>query len=326
MHFSKVSIEIGKWKVTHVNSLDFSGSDKELLSTCKITLPFIRNARGKIKRGDRVRIDLSMSTDFNQDNFITEFVGKVKKVVLGVPLVVECENNAFLLKQKNISGFYRGIGLKALCEKVLNGLSDSFNIEYTDTIPKITLDKFLIKKGATVYDALLKLSDKFKLTAYFKGDSLFLGSRYVTEKKPKLITYHLEKNVAQDSIVLKSEDDIKIKVKATSRLRSGQELKVEVGDSDGSIKTFFYHNIKTVEYLKELALKELEEAKNKKRNSGTIKVMGLPYIEHSYQVKILSDKEESQDKLGVYFVEKVDVSFGVDNGFKRVIHLGKKLS
>lgn len=325
MFFSKVNIEIaGKYKITHVNEVTFIQSDKELLSTCQIKLPFIKNVEAKIKRGDRVRVDFSMSIDFNQDDFKTEFTGFVKKVVLGLPLVIEVENNAYLLKQRSISRFYRGVALKALLEKVLVGFD--FETVYSDSIRRVTLDKFLVKSGASVYDVLKKLMDKFKLIAYFKSDKLYLGSRYLIEKIPPVVVYDLERNVSKDSIVLKSEDDIRIRVKATSRLRTGQELKVEVGDSGGSIRTFFYHNIKTESELRELALAELEEAKNKKRNAGSIQVFGLPYVEHSYHVKIVSTREINKQKNGVYHVEKTGVSFSVNEGFKRVIHLGKNIS
>jgi len=147
MFFSKVNIEIESYKITNVNEVRFAGSDKELLSLCTIKLPYIKNIGDQLKKGDKVTVKLSMSLDFNQDDFKTEFIGYLKNITLGVPLMLEIENGVYLLKQKSISGFYRGIALKALLEKVLTGFD--FEIVYSDSIPQIKLDKFLIKKGNT---------------------------------------------------------------------------------------------------------------------------------------------------------------------------------
>lgn len=323
MFFSKVNIEVGKYQITNVNEVRFTGADKELLSLCTIKLPYIKNIGNQLKKGDKVIVRLSMSTDFNQDDFKTEFTGYLKNIMLGTPLILEAENGAYLLKQKSISGFYRDVKLVDLIKKILAPFESDFDVEYSDSIPAITLGKFLIKKGVTVYDVVKKLISSYRVKVYFKNDKLFIGSRYLIEKTPTVMTYDLEQNIAKDDIVLRSKDDVVVLVKATSRLRSGQELKVEVGDPGGSIRTFFYHNIKTEAELKKLAEKELEEIKLKK-TKGSIKVFGLPYVEHSHFAQIKAVKDWDKPKEGRFFIEKVEVIFSVSEGFKRVLYLGKK--
>ena len=145
------------------------------------------------------------------------------------------------------------------------------------------------------------------------------------EKTPPVVVYNLEQNVAKDNIVLRSKNDVVVLVKATSRLRSGDEIQVEVGDPGGSIRTFFYHNIKTESELKKIAEKELEEIKLKK-TKGSIKVFGLPYVEHSYTAQIKAVKDYDKPKEGRFFIERVETIFNTSEGFKRTLHLGKKLS
>ena len=325
MFFSKTSIEIGRHKIANVNEVRFAQSDKELLALCTIKLPYIKNTGNEIKKGDKVTVKLSMSTDFNQNDFKTEFTEYLKNITLGIPLVLEIENGVYLLKQKSIAGFYRDITLRALLEKILKGFDSNFEVEYSDSIPQITLDKFLIKKGSTVYDVMKHLISKYRVKAYFKNDKLYLGSRYLIEKNPAIVVYHLEQNVAKDNIVLRSKDDVVVLVRATSRLRDGNEIQVEVGDPGGSTRTFFYHNIKTKKHLKELAEKELEEIRLKK-TKGSIEVFGLPYVEHSYVAQVKAIKEWDKLKEGKFFIEKVETIFSVSEGFKRILHLGKKLS
>jgi len=325
MFFSKVNIEIGSYKVTHVNEVRFAQSDKELLSLCTIKLPYIKNVGDQLRKGDKVIVKLSMSIDFNQDDFKTEFIGYLKNITLGIPLTLEIENGVYLLKKKSVAGFYRGITLKALLEKILKGFDSNFEIVYSASIPQITLDKFLIKKGSTTYDVLKHLISKYRIKAYFKLDKLYVGSRYLIEKAPPVVVYNLEQNVAKDNIVLRSKNDVVVLVKATSRLRDGNEIQVEVGDPGGSIRTFFYHNIKTEKHLRELAEKEIEEIKLKK-TKGSIKVFGLPYVEHSYTAQVKAVKDYDKPKEGRFFIEKVETIFSVSEGFRRVLHLGKKLS
>ncbi|OJJ18035.1 hypothetical protein BKI52_29735 [marine bacterium AO1-C] len=322
-YINKVKITIAdKYQIQAVNSVKIQSNWKNIAETCEIKVPNLEKYLNKVgdktfKAGDKVKVQLSMSPSFNNDQFKPEFEGYIDRVQFSTPFTLFCENEAYVWKRKpSITKFYKEITINDLLKELFGD-----KVILTESIPKFTLQKFKID-GATPYKVLKELKKTYYLTTYFRGDKLLVGTQYLTELNTPTHVYHLDGdqgNVVKDNLIFRSKDTIKLKARVISILKNGKKIEVSTGDPDGEERTLYFKYIEDEEALKKLAETQLEKLKQDTLE-GAIETFGLPYIQHSHLAKLKSTKYTQ--KNGTFFIDGVDTSFSTE-GFRRNVKLGK---
>ena len=92
-------IRLGKFTLEYINNVEVNTDVDNLTDTCSITIPLALFFEGKplrehLKRGDKILVELGYNGDLN-----TVFIGFIKSLKMGTPLVVDCKDNMFLLKK-----------------------------------------------------------------------------------------------------------------------------------------------------------------------------------------------------------------------------------
>ena len=321
-YINKIKLIISeKYQVTAVKGVKISSSWRDTKETCSIEVPDLEKFLGRdIKEGDQVKVELSMSTSPYKDDFQEEFTGYIANIKYTTPFVLECENEAYIWQRKKaITKFYGFVTLKKL-------LKDLFGdtVVFADSLLDLSLQKYTIKRK-TPYEVLLKLKQAYALTAYFKGDKLYVGTEYEIEKNPDSKAYALDGdkgNIVKDNLTYKSKDNVKIRAKVISVMPDGKKVEVTEGDESGTEYVMHFRGISDEKHLKNLAKTKLGKLK-KDTVEGNIETFGLPYVKHSQYAQLKSDKYPR--KNGVFFIDSVNTTFGT-SGFRRQLKLGKKMS
>lgn len=294
-----------------VHEVTIEQSWKNITQTARIVVPRYKQlidpseTKYKIKPGDTVQILLGYD-----GQLVEEFTGYVSLISPTSPLVIECEDEMYKLKQTNVTMSWPTITLANL----ITYLMPEANVS---NIPGITLTNFRLDKVSKA-KALEKIKEEYGLVVYFRNGVLFAGLAY-TEPGFNTVRYHFQKNCLPDGLQFKNTEDVKVKVKAISVLKNNKRLETEVGDGDGNQTTLHFYNITTIAELKIVA----EEAIKKMRYTGytgSFTGFGLPLIKHGDVAK-LDDDYYPERKMDV-FVDSVKTSYN-SSGFRRQIEIGR---
>ncbi len=126
-------------------------------------------------------------------------------------------------------------------------------------------------------------------------------------------------NLIEDGqLKVQTAADVKIKVKAVSLTPKNKKIRVEVGDSDGEVRTLHTFN-KTEAELKTWATQELERLK-RDGLTGSFTTFGGELVDKLDNVGIKIDGE----RKGIYQVQKNVIKYGTD-GFKQEITIGARV-
>lgn len=302
-----------------VNDVSIETSYENLTDTAKITIPRKLNFDGKpiavgvdsiFKRGDKVKIELGYFPDLR-----IVFNGYITKVSPKTPIVLECEDNMYLLKTKIISKYSKtNVSLKQLLTDIIGDAVDF------RTLLEVDLGSFRIS-NSSVAKVLDTLKSDYGFYSYFVDGVLNVGLAS-DASDTKTVEFKFEENIIDDSsLEYQRSEDMRLKIKAVSINSNDNSKKdVEVGDDDGALKTFYTQNA-TESALKEFANLKLTQWKYE-GFSGSFKTFGEPYIRHGDTAKLISDK--FPEKNGLYEVVSVRRSFNTTDGYKQDIELGIK--
>jgi hypothetical protein len=146
------------------------------------------------------------------------------------------------------------------------------------------------------------------------------GSKDLLLEPP--VVYHLQKNVKSNSLQYKSADDVRIKIKAISKRKDAKDLKVEVGDQDGEVRTRHYYEIDNEELIKN-ANADLKAIKVD-GYSGDIVGFGLPNkVRHGMQASIIDESYEQRTDSVLYHIDAVERRWG-ESGYEIISTIGWK--
>lgn len=312
-------ITIGKFLFNFVTDIRISSSWNEFTDTCTITIPRALEYNGKdivsgsdalIKRGDKIEVKIGYFP-----NLKTEFIGFISDIKPDKPLVIECQDFMYKLKQSNIKKSYAKVNLNELLPDLLTG---EYEIDFV--ADDINLGKFRIPNN-NIVEVFEELKKTYGIYTYIQNGTLYSGLPYRTELQDEQ-RYHFQKNVIDSKqLIFKRAEDIRMKVKAISINKDNSRVEIETGDPDGEQKTFHFYDIPESD-LEATALRELDRIKID-GYTGTFTTFGEPFLQHNDVATITDPKTPDRD--GSYLVKKVDVSFGI-NGFRRVISLDKIVS
>ena len=312
-------ITIGKYQFRQVNAVEIERSGRLLSDTAKITLPLSavfenqkkENIENKIKRGDAVTVELAYDDDFN-----VEFSGFVKDVSAKDKTVIECEDNAYLLRKPIPDKVFKDKTLN----DVLKYIANECKIDLNANVMDINLEQFALR-NIDGLKAMQKLKDAYGLSVFFDyEEKLFAGLAYTYQNAN--IEYNLQEDVAKSNLTFKTEEDIKYKIKAISLQKDNTKIEVETGDADGDLRTLYFYGITDKTQLEQLAKEEIKKYKYT-GYQGSIKTFGSPFVRFGDAAKITDNNYPA--RTGTYYVESVKTRFSTSQGFKRDVELGIKL-
>lgn len=301
-------ILIDQYRYNGVTDVAISSSWDNLTDTCTLTFPRKLEWKGKsvasgenpiLKRGQKVTVNLGYDDD-NQK----VFEGYVKEISPNVPLVIKCEDAAWLLKQGAVTKSYKDATLQDV-------LTDSLGILPFEA-PAVRLGPLRISNQtpAQVVDYLKK---KYFLKAFFRDGKLYMGFAYWPELQSRhRIRFDL--HVIQNELEYRRTEDIKIKLKIISVGPDNRKEEYEFGDPDGEQRTYHYYDKKADE-INHIASQELERLKYTGYR-GKATIFGYPQIRHG-DIAELGDPF-FPEKDGSYIIKSVDTNFGM-NGFRQTI-------
>lgn len=295
------------WKLSIVNSIEIERDIEKITTTCKVVLPkklkWQRETSIPLKRGDKIQISLGY------DNNLEEvFVGYIKKIGVRTPITIECEDSMYLLKKTNAKKkTYPNATLKQiLTDQIPAGIS--FETYSNQSIGNYVVD------CDTVAQLLGELSES-GISSFFHGDTLKVGMIHdhteAIGKKKQVLADNI--NIIDDSDLKWSDaDEISLKIKASGTDKSGNKISVEVGDSDGDVRTFYKYNT-TEAQLKSEATKKLKDWKVSGL-SGSLTTFGQKYI---WLLDLIKIKQDGKDK-GVYKVLKNTTTYSSEGYHQRI--------
>ncbi|WP_027380288.1 phage late control protein [Chryseobacterium daeguense] len=321
MFILKGKIQIGDFIFRSINEVEITKSVEDLVDTAIVKMPSKFKVRNDgelkyteeiIKPGDKVTITLGYAGKYEG----VEFVGFVLSVGSKIPLEIKCEDSMYLLRRKNITKAFEKTTLKEILQEVVYGTG----IKLSDKIPGMEIDKFIIKQ-ANGTQVLQKLKQDFALSAYLDDEGkLYCGLQELNNIGQEVI-YDLNYNLVENNLEYKTEDEKKLKIKYTYIDKKNHKKSVEVGDSDGELRTFHTSVVSDEKKLEEMARAELK--KNKYSGfEGSVTSFLIPYATRGMAAVIRDKKHKNRE--GKYFIKKVVTSYGM-NGARREVTLSNKL-
>lgn len=300
-----------------VNDVEIESSWENLTDTAKITIPrkitwegrdIVAGANPLFSRGDKVVIELGYDNQYNK-----VFVGYASAVHPKLPVVIECQDSMYLLKQNTITESYKSVKLSKLLSDVMpKGVKYEANLDATD------LGKFRIS-NATPAQVLEELRKTYGIFSFFRDEVLHVGLAYV----PKLRVekrFKFEQNIIDDSLEYRRKDDVKYKVKAISIQPDNSKREVEFGDAEGEQRTIYLFDTPESQLL-DRAKREFERVKYE-GYYGSFTTFGSPFVRHNDAAILVSDKLPEKD--GTYLIKKVVYRFGM-SGYRQEITLDAKI-
>jgi len=328
-----------KVELGYFTSFEIEESYEDLTSTARIIFPRKLTMDGKslfagnnpiFERGDTVVIEGGYLP-----NSQVLFTGFINKVSANIPVELECEDQAFLLKQTKIN-YPSKVGLitrskkgkllkhpKTIPFKVyLDELLDYMlpNIEFK-AIDNINLGSFR-SINATPAQVLDKLKSEYGLFSYFIDGVLNVGFANDASRTNEEEFEMESVGINSDDLEYRIADQIKLKVVAISMMPDNSKIQVESGDPDGDTRTLHFYNLNKTD-LQKVADKWVKEYKYS-GFVGNLETFGEPYVTHGDRAKITSKK--LPERNGTYLIKAVKRSCSVTGGYRQFINLGVKIA
>jgi hypothetical protein len=326
------NIKIANNEFDFVTTGDFSSSWKMLTDTGEITIPHKLKKDDKVifigennlfKKGDAVEIKAGYFPTLE-----TIFEGYVTKIIPSIPVTIQFEDAAFLLKQTNLTLSFEKVTLKELLNNCISEAIAKSTGYLKEGLEKVTVEAIDADLGAfritnvNITGILQELKKTYALTSYFRGSTLYVGLAYYAENRPRH-TFTFQKNIIDEGTELEYRkiDDISFKVRAVSMLENNKKIEIEVGDPNGEQRTITKYNL-TEKALKEAAEREISRLRFEGFR-GKILTFLEPVVKHGDEVEIINPRTPEQN--GVYLAESVNYPIGID-GYFQEIFLGVKIS
>ena len=316
----EANVTIGGIKVDYITQLSLVSSWKILSDVGRIVVPrkvkvkyegdggdLIRKDITEVfKSGDRVRMDLS----YKGFSPTTEFVGYVRSIGTGAPLVFEVEDSMYLLKRNKVSFSSTNCKLSKIIEAVN---TPGFEVKVVDA----EIGSFRAS-NVSGHNVLQELK-KYGIHSYFRGEVLHVGFAYSFYYAT--VKYDFDRNIKMGQRVLnyRRQGELNTSVTAISIRPDGTQIKVDLGEGKNR-RTMHFYNIGTKAELKKIAEAELGLLDGA-GYYGSFLTLGRPVVRHGDVANIFDALHP--ERTGQYFVDKVITKWGVQSGYEREVFMGK---
>lgn len=316
-------IAIGALVFTAVNQVDIRSGWKYFTDTATVKIPrklyYYKNGKltqvskplqEVIKPNDVVKIELGYN-----NQLVTEFEGYVARVPKGnIPYEIECEDEMFILKQKEVTIHIEDATLREILEKAAPG----YEIDCPDEI----YGDFSIHKG-TPLEVFRELKTSSGIYVFFRGKRLVAAQMYSDTKVTDVVAnYKRGVNIISHDLQYQRPEDVKLKVFYTSNQPDGSVLRTELGKAGGNIKRVNLAQGLTQKRLESRAKIDFERVPINGGYEGTIKSFGFPFVVHGQVIRIVDEIYEKRDTK--HHIDEVEVSFGT-GGYRRILSPSKQV-
>lgn len=309
-------------------------------------------------RGDKVTLTVGYRYyDAQGNEKLTQadiFTGYVRTVGSKQPVLLQLEDNMYLLKQVQAQNktYPAGTTLESIVDELLQGTGFTVN-----ALTKTTLGEFTTH-NETVAQVLARLNKDYHFYAYFRGSELRVGSQVYLEQdaidsgqkrfvfQDNIITDALEYNRTEDielSAVAYSVNKLELETttkrghkrtkherlealvtigiggKVTSYARDPSDNRAEIAPNvQGERRTLYFWDVQTNDELIALALAELKKYYYR-GFVGKFITFGIPFVRMGDNVDILDPI--LPERNGRYKVKSVRSFGGAQTGLKQEIEL-----
>jgi len=306
------------------HSVDIELDMFKINQSCKIQIPTSARLDYKDKkvgesvqtasqfsRGDKISVWLGYDADLR-----LEFEGFIYRLNYKSPLELECEGYEYQLRSHCETKTWA----KTTMLDVLKYLISGTDIVLSDHVPDVSFTKFIIPANMTKLEALQLIKEKYGMTIFFMGKTLYAGLAYVLDRGT--VKYKLGYNTLNsDDLKFRSADDVSLKIKAVWIKPNNTKVEAEVGDKEGSQRTLFFYDVSSVTELKKLATEEIKKYKYS-GYEGKIKTFLQPFAQPGMKGKLSDPKYQERD--GTYYITKTAVKADKGGG-RRTVEFTVKL-
>jgi hypothetical protein len=321
-----------------INEVTITRSFDTQTQTAKVILP--RNLRYEnkniyegtnplIKRGNKIELYAGY-----YPNIPLLFSGYISKINNNVPLEILCEDEMFLLKQKQAPNLsYKSVNLRTFIEKMLG---DS-------KIPFEALDAELGQirtQNASIGKVLQVLRDEpYGLYSYFINGTLYVGLPFQTNlAKEQVFLFERQMIVDGMDLIYLKKEDVKVIIKGVivskdnkkteyvylyegDKLVSYESNSAKYDSADGALRTLFQYG-GTKKQL-DVSAKIFMEQVNYTGYYGSFNTFLEPTVVPGDHAII--DSYKYPERKGTYLIKSVETSFGT-NGGRQKIELERKIA
>jgi len=306
------------------HSVDIELDIFKINQSCKIQIPISSRLVYKDKkvgesvqtatqfaRGDKISVWLGYNDDIR-----LEFEGFIFRLNYKTPLEIECEGYEYQLRRPCETKTWASTNMKSVLQYLVSGT----DIILSDNIPDINFTKFIIPANMSKLEALQLMKEKYGVTVFFMGKTLYSGLAYVIDRGT--VKYKLGYNtIKADDLKYRNADDVSLKVKAIWIKPNNTKVEAEVGDKEGSQRTLFFYDVSSTEELKKLATEEIKKYKYS-GYEGSITTFLQPFAQPGMKANISDPKYD--ERGGTYYITKTKVKAD-RNGGRRTIDITVKL-
>jgi hypothetical protein len=328
----------------YVSEIEIDTSVDHLTDTAKVTVPRNITFNGQdirefVSRGDSITIALGY--DGNLQTIFKGYVKTIgnnigKSVRAGVkpkkslkkvriaetnPLVIECENEAWKLKQMTVQpAHYPKLELSAWCNA---------NLPYTVSIPTIQLGEVIIKEACTMADVLDYFMKNYPVNFFFK-DGKFYGilqsAMQLADGSINTVNFAIGENVVSENLTYVLAEDLNVQIIAKAILKDNTKLEYKypenvVGPCD--IRTFLVPGATSMSDVQQYAKDKLGAYKVDKME-GDFTAFGVPHVRKGDIVHLKDDYDITKDDKN-FISKSVKYKFG-QQGYRQVITLGMQIT
>lgn len=303
-----------------VNEVTITKSFDTQTQTAKVVLP--RNMKYKnkniyegddalLKRGDKIELFAGY-----EPNLSLRFSGYISKINNNVPIELLCEDEMFLLKQKqapNVS--HKSISLRSFMDEILKGTNTK--VEALDAqLGQIRT------QNASIGKVLQVLRNDYGLYSYFINGTLYVGLPFQTNLAKEQV-FLFERQMIRDGmdLIYLKKDDVKVQIKGVIIGSDNSKNEYAYGDTDGELRTIFQYG-GTKKELDQKAQSFLEQM-NYTGYYGSFTTFLEPQVKPGDHAII--DSYIYPERKGTYIIKAVETSFGVNGGRQR-IELERRIS
>ncbi|MEI7504814.1 MAG: hypothetical protein WCJ61_16185 [Paludibacter sp.] len=316
-------ITLGKVLLNGINGFEINENILEMSNTAKITIPRqIRSLQNKpilefFGVGDKVKIESGYYADNSSNlSYAIEFTGYIREIESDFPLIIHCEDESYVLRQKTYIESYRAATLKQI-------LTDIIPKDITFDCPDVNIGKYHIDKVST-FTVLNELVHNYGLYSRLNNGHLKVGLAYDFAEKSTIHKYDVKYDVKKNELKYKRKEDNKMRFKAVATNPNGKKTTVTIGSNETNASE------RTLNFAGPMTEAELKKAANGimakiiyDGYSGSITGFGTPYTHAGDALKIIDQLEP--ERAGTYLIERVDITYNDSTGYSRQNTLSYKL-
>jgi phage protein D len=307
-------IKIGGFKAFKCNSFTYESSMDEISDKATILIPAMCRLIDQdktynnlptglqIKEGQAVEI----KAGYDGRN-VTRFMGFVSRINFKVPVEIECEGYAYLLRRKMINKSFTKTTMKAVLEYLIEGTE----IKLSPKMAASMVFEAVTFKNYTAMQVLEWIKDNYHVAVCFFFNELYVG--WVASFTGATVKHRLNWNVVKDdALVFNTYTGSVVHIEGVSTNQDGSRLKKKASNvlRAGDVK-----QVKTIiknDADMQAMANDKQLAENQKGYTGSITGFLVPYCAPGMATQIIDSKYSERN--GKYFINSVKGSYSKSGG------------